>query len=188
MNNKYFLLRHGEALSNKKRIISCWPEKIYCPLTLQGRKQIKKSAKKLKNKKIDLIFSSDLLRTQQTAGIVAGELRIEPKYDKRLREFNVGIFNGRSIKEDRQSFNKEIDRFKIRPSGGENYTDVKKRMFEFLKDIDKKYSKKKILIISHEIPLTILIGVVKDFSNQEILKYRKKSKIEVGELRKLTFK
>lgn len=188
MNNKYFLLRHGEALSNKKRIISCWPEKIYCPLTPKGKKQIKKSAEKLKNKKIDLIFSSDLLRTQQTAGIVAGELRIKPRYDKRLREFNVGIFNGRPIKEVRHSFDKEIDRFKIRPPGGENYTDVRKRMFEFLKDINKKYSKKTILIISHELPLTTLVGAVKDFSNQEILKYRKKSKIKVGELRKLVFK
>ncbi len=188
MNNEYFLLRHGEALSNKKRIISCWPEKARFPLTREGRKQIKKSAKKLKDKKIDLIFSSDLLRTRQTAEIVAGELRVKPRYDKRLREFNAGIFNGRPIKEDRQSFDKEIDRFKIRPSGGENYTDVKKRMYNFFKDIDKKYSKKTILIISHETPFIMLTAAVRSYSDQKILKYWKGLKIKTGELRKLVFR
>ena len=26
LNNKYYLLRHGEAKSNVKNVVSCWPE------------------------------------------------------------------------------------------------------------------------------------------------------------------
>jgi len=188
MNNKYFLLRHGEALSNKKRMISCWPEKSRFPLTRKGIKQIKVVSEKLKKEKIDLIFASDILRTRQTAEIVGKKLGIKLKIDKRLREYNVGIFNGDLIKYLEEFFTNEYERFEIRPPGGETYTEIKKRMYNFLKDIDKKYSGKTILIISHEGPFTMLIGAVMGFSNQKILEYRKRSKIKVGELRKLTFK
>ena len=85
MKNQYFILRHGEALNNLKKIFSCWPEKFHCPLTLNGQKQIKEIAKKLEKQKIDLIFTSDLLRTKQTAEIIGKKLKIKPKIDKRLR-------------------------------------------------------------------------------------------------------
>ena len=117
--NHYFLLRHGRALSNKKRIISCWPEISRFPLTREGRKQIKAAAEKLEKKEIDLIFTSDLLRTLQTSEIVGKKLNIKPKIDKRLREYNVGIFNGTSIKYLEEFFDNERERFKIRLPEGE---------------------------------------------------------------------
>jgi len=188
-NNKYFILRHGEALSNKKEVCSCWPEKFRNPLTLKGRRQIKEAAKRIKTKGIDFIFASDVLRTRQTAEIVGKALGIKPVYDKRLREYNVGIFNGQTIK----SFRKFLPaagmkRFRNKPPKGETYADVKKRMLDFLKEIDKRYSQKNILIISHQVPLVLLEGAVKGFSNQEIVeKYfaKEEKKIKTGELRKL---
>jgi len=187
-NNYYFLLRHGEALLNKKGIVCCWPEKIRCPLTRKGKEQVKNQAEKIKDKKIDLIFSSDLLRTRQTAEIVGEELGLKPKYDKRLREFNLGIFNGKPLEETNQFFGKIIKKFKIRAPKAENYTDLKKRMYDFLKDIDNKYSGKKILIISHEAPLTMIVGAVKKLSNRGILEYRKRSKLKLAEIRRLRLK
>ena len=185
-NNKYYILRHGESTANRKKIISCWPEIIPSPLTKKGRGQIKIAAKKLKNKKIDLIFSSDLLRTRQTAEIVGKELKIKSRYDKRLREYNVGIFNGKTIEEFKKFLPIGIKRFKIKPPKGETYIDIRKRMYNFLKEADKKYSDKNILIISHQLPLTLLEGKIKGFSNKEIIrKYSKAKKMKTGELRKL---
>ena len=63
LNNTYFLLRHGEAHSNRDDFVSSWPEKIYNPITSEGKKQIQKIIPALKKEKIELIFSSDLLRT-----------------------------------------------------------------------------------------------------------------------------
>ena len=71
LNNKYFLVRHGRALSNARKIISCWPEKESFPLTKGGIQQIEGAAKKLKHMNIDLIFSSDILRTKQSASAVS---------------------------------------------------------------------------------------------------------------------
>ncbi len=72
--NQYFILRHGQSIKNKKRISAGWPEVFYSPLTEKGKKQIKEAAKKIKKKKINLIFSSDLLRAKQTAEIFADAL------------------------------------------------------------------------------------------------------------------
>ena len=65
LNNKYYLLRHGEAVSNAKNIASSWPEKFNNPLTKRSKEKIIEAAEELENKKIDLIFASDLLRTKK---------------------------------------------------------------------------------------------------------------------------
>src|SRR4030042_4160549 len=97
LRNTYYLLRHGESLKNIKGFESCWPEKTRGPLTKKGERDAKKVAEEAKRKKIDLIFSSDILRTKQTAGILGKTLDIKPKFDTRLREINIGIFKGQSI-------------------------------------------------------------------------------------------
>jgi isoleucyl-tRNA synthetase len=196
--NKYFLLRHGTSLKNLKDIDSCWPEKIPSPLTKEGEKQIKLAAKRLKNEKIDLIFSSDLLRTKQTAEIVGKELGIRPKFNKKLRDVNVGIFNGRPIKEIGRFWNKEKKlsplehysrRFYLAPPKGENYTEIEKRMYEFVKQLDKRYQEKNILIVGHERPLTLLEKRNYGYDLKRFIGIiLKKKEIKTGELKEFEFK
>lgn len=195
MNNRYFLLRHGESLRNVKHIASCWPEKIRCPLTVEGRKQIKTSAEKLKNENIDLIFYSDLLRTKQTAEIVTKYLKIKMRPDKRLREIGVGIFNGKPINDIVEFWSKEgnlsfidyyTNRFKLAPPRGENYTEVEDRMRDFLEDTEKKFQGKNILIVSHSRPITLIEKVVHHYSMKEFAEIViNKKEIQTGEVRKL---
>ncbi len=156
LNNTYYLLRHGEALSNVRQVISSWPETFENPLTLHGKETIKESAKKLQNDKIDIIFSSDILRTKQTAQIVAEQLKLVPKFDKRLREIDFGVLNGQPIADLDIYFKNERERISESVSGGETYEQVLARVSEFLKDTEKEYSGKQILIVSHETPLWIL--------------------------------
>lgn len=187
-NNNYYILRHGESISNVKDVHSCWPEKFYSPLTDKGIKEAKATAKTLKKKNIDLIFSSDILRTKQTAGIVGKELNLKIEYDKRLREVDIGVFNAKSMKEFRKFFPREEinKRFKEKPKGGENYNDVRNRMHDFLKDKDKKYKGKNILIISHQLPLVLIESITRDIPNSQVFKeFIKEKRIKTGELRKL---
>jgi len=195
--NKYFILRHGEAVSNIKNIYSSWPEKIDNSLTKRGKKQIEDVVKKLKKEKIDLIFSSDLLRAKQTAEIIGKVLGIEPIYDERLREIDTGRFNGKPIKEGNRFFNPEnkLSRkellFKKYNQGfpeGETYFQVRARMFDFIKEIEKRYQNKKILIISHKIPLLMLESLSFGLSDKEMMEPKKEWKIEEGELRKWEYK
>ena len=160
LNNKYYLLRHGEAESNVKNIVSSWPEKFHNPLTEGGIAKIKKVAQELKNKKIGLIFSSPLLRTKQTAEIVGKLLKINPKTDKRLRELEFGTFNGQSAKEFMKYFKNKEERLKRKTPKGENYVDMLKRVWDFFREINKKYRGKNILIVSHQAPLLLLLGKI----------------------------
>lgn len=197
-NNNYFILRHGESLRNIEKIAACWPEKIHCPLTPIGKKQIKNIAQKLKKEKVGFIFSSDLLRTRQTAEIIGKELGLKPKLNKRLREVNVGILNGKPIKEIGRFWDPEkklnpVDyyrkRFEIKPPGGETYLDIKKRLYAFIKEIDKRYQGKNILIVSHQRPLTLLEKITSGYDLKKFVKIiTEKKEIKTGELRKLEFK
>ena len=196
LKNKCFLLRHGESPINLKGLVSCWPEKIYSPLTRKGVKQIKEAAKKLRKEKINLIFSSDILRTKQTAKIVAKELGLKIRFNKRLRDVKLGIFNGKHINEAGKFWVKKGEklssleyykrRFTIAPPGGENYVDIEKRTAAFLRDVEKKYRGKNILVVGHKRPLSLLEKMVYGWSRErfirEIVQDREPKN---GEIRKL---
>src|SRR3989338_4030599 len=98
-SNSYYLLRHGYSEKQRLRISSSWPEPTPIPLLAQGVKEVEKTARELKKKGIDIIISSDLLRTKQTAEIVGKELGVRVVYDPLIREEDAGIFNGKSIEE-----------------------------------------------------------------------------------------
>ena len=184
LKNNYYIMRHGHPLNHEKGIVSCWPEKFENPLTGKGIKEVKKSAEDLKDKNIDLIFSSDILRTKETAGIVGKVLKLEPKYDKRLRESNFGIFNGQPREKVQEFFGpKDIMRFNKKPKGGEKYIDIEKRMVGFLKATDKKFKNKVILIVGHELPMMLLEAAVRGVSKEDFYDHR--IKINTAEVVKL---
>ncbi len=170
MRNKYILLRHGQTIyqTKKKKFLYPWPDFV-TNLTEKGKKQAEAVAKKLKNKKTVLIYSSDFLRTRQTAEIIAEKLDLKVKLDKRLRDINFGIFQGGKIDEYRKLFiNKKLKFFK-RPSMGESWRDVRKRTIDFIKDIEKKHKNKTILIVSHGDPIWLLNGFLKGISEKKLL-------------------
>ncbi len=184
MKNKYFLLRHGQALSNVNNVISCWPEKGEFPLTEEGKKQIKKASEELSLKNIDYIYSSDILRTKQSAEIVSKKLGVDVLYDERLREYNVGIFNGKPIAEYSKNFSDQMKRFENKAEEGETYNDIKKRIKSFVDEKENKFEGKNILIISHQIPIIMFLGVIEGLSSQEIYeKYLISDRIKNGEIK-----
>ncbi|KKQ67982.1 MAG: hypothetical protein A3F95_00250 [Candidatus Nealsonbacteria bacterium RIFCSPLOWO2_12_FULL_39_31] len=175
MNNRYILLRHGNTIyqEEKKGFLYLIPERDPVFLTEKGKEQIKISAEKLAGKKIDLIYSSDLVRTRQTAGIAAEKLGLKIILDKRLRDINFGIFQGGEDEKYRNFFSSKKQKLFKRPPGGENWRDVKKRTTDFLKEIDKKYTGKIILVISHGDPIWLMNGFIKGLSEQALLEKRR---------------
>lgn len=185
-------MRHGQAISNVKNLCSCWPEKFKNSLTILGEEIVRESAEKLKSKldlegqSIDLIFSSDLLRAKQTAEIAGKILEVKPKFDKRLREIGFGIYNNKKLEGMWKSFKHEESRISKGANGGESYKDILGRMMSFLEDINKKYKKRNILIISHEGPLFLLQGKIMGLSFKETIKeFPLDKRIHKAEIREL---
>ncbi|MDD5068640.1 MAG: class I tRNA ligase family protein [Candidatus Pacebacteria bacterium] len=168
--NKYFLVRHGEAESNLTGKVSCRPDDPY-KLTDKGREQVETTAKALKKKKIDVIFVSDYIRTKETAEIIREALNISPDkviIDARLREDNIGVYQGKTWKEYQDEY-PYLERFVKTPEGGETLAEVRKRSGDFLFDIDSRFAGKNILIVSHDTPMTLILAVAQGWTKERIL-------------------
>jgi len=193
LKNRYFLLRHGKTIhqAEKKDIIYNYPDdNPACVLLEQGIKEAQLAGEILKGKNIDLIFSSDILRTRQTVKIVAELISYDLEkivYDKRLRDINWGIFGGKS-KEKAWAYydNDMMKKFEQGVPQGESWDQCKKRMVEVLKEIEDNFENKNVLIVSHGDPLWLLEGYMKGKSNEElILEENKKESIKTGEIREI---
>lgn len=190
-NNNYILMRHGQAESNIQGVVNSLPEnKDKIALTEEGRKEAEKTAKKIKEKKIDLIFSSDFKRTKQTAEILSEEIGVDVNFNKKIREINVGEFDGKPNSEYHKFFQNDQEKLSKRPPEGENLRDVAKRVSEFLEDLEEKYEDKNILIISHEYPIWMLETVMKGWGEEDsvIKKHERGSNfIETGQFEEVEY-
>ncbi|TSC78420.1 MAG: isoleucyl-tRNA synthetase, partial [Parcubacteria group bacterium Gr01-1014_29] len=192
--NAFYILRHGERedLPHEKDnpkdydpiVISSRPD-VPVHLSERGRNDIQTLAEKLKKEGgVDAIYSSNFIRTKETAEIIGKELGIRVTYDERLWELNHGVqFEGRTVAEYQAFFASPEERFTKKPEGGETLEDVRRRVMSFIREADAKNEGKKILIISHGDPLWMLEGTLQNLSQKEIIAFREHGYIKQGELR-----
>jgi len=187
--NEYWIMRHGEAQGNVKKIIDSGDQNFH--LTKKGEISARAAAKKLKTAEIDIIFSSPLPRTKETAKIVAQELGIKKIiFDTRLREINLGELSGRPIKEYGEILPTTKEKFEknVGPKS-ESLRDVRKRVWEFIKEIEKKHARKRILVVSHGDTLCMFSEAALGWSEEEtaVKKMDKQGEfINLGEVRKVS--
>jgi isoleucyl-tRNA synthetase len=182
-NNEYFLMRHGESQTQIKHIIDSGSGNY--KLTTLGKDFVKNQAKKLIKEKIDLIFASPVLRTKQTAEIVSEILNKEVIFDERLKEINLGELSGKNVKIYHDTFRTYESRFENAPYGGESLRDLRSRIWNFISEIENKYQNKKILIISHEYPLWMMMQVLLGWDERKAILEKEKREpdfIKTGEI------
>jgi isoleucyl-tRNA synthetase len=151
--NQYFLMRHGGSENNAQGYLDSNGDTAN-GLTEEGRKQVSAAIEGLKSKGVTKIYASPLLRTKQTAELVAEGLGVAKEaivYDARLREFNFGEFDGGHKPGLREAFWawKEIHGYTDRVPGGESYFDVQQRFGSFLYELEAAHTGEQILIVSH---------------------------------------
>jgi broad specificity phosphatase PhoE len=141
---KLILVRHGETEENKNGILQ---GHLPGKLTKLGIEQSKKLALRLKDEKIDAIYSSDLARASDTAKEIAKYHQDAPLYfvDK-LREKDQGSLTGKLIK--------EVDW--DAPRDTEKKESIAERAKLILDKVYKKYKGKTVLFVSHGMFIKIL--------------------------------
>lgn len=152
VNITYFV--HGTTTDNEKEISSGWSD---VKLSDLGIEQVTNLKDKADLTKFDVVFCSDLIRAVTSARLAFSGLApiIE---DRRLRECNYGIYNGKdsSIVEPLQE--KMItEKF----PEGESYEDVKSRIKDFLEYLKLNYDGKKVAIMAHKAPQLALDVLLK---------------------------
>ena len=157
-----YFIRHGETISNKKRIRQGVQIDDY--LDTQGVLQIEKLAKLVSYLKLDVLFTSYLHRAEETASLINKSLEspIPVLHDFRLRERDFGMLTGKTHAEWDKILpnNRELETLQIydyRPFGGENVGDVRQRAISAILDIIGNYDHHNIGIITHNGVIRLLL-------------------------------
>ncbi len=159
--NTYYVMRHGESTFNTQGLLNGSPDKNdENVLTEKGIQQTKDAAVQLSQQGgVDIIITSPLQRTYQTAQLLAEELGLNKDcvhIDERLLEMQFGEFEGKSVDEYHSFFQDGLERLRKRPEGGENWLDVKRRVGALLYELEKTFQDKRILLVSHNGTLQML--------------------------------
>ncbi len=155
-----YITRHGQTYWNDTGKTQGVKD---IPLTDKGKEQARKLARRLLNEDIQMIYTSDLKRAVETAGIIGKEIGRTYKVTPCLREANFGNWEGYTINEIDEIFPGQLDMWyrdpDFCPPGGESMNCVKKRVDDFIDQmkeikIDKDQG---ILVVSHALTSKILI-------------------------------
>jgi 2,3-bisphosphoglycerate-dependent phosphoglycerate mutase len=165
-------------------------EKIILNVEGERRAELLCSKDELKN--IDAIYTSNCVRTLQTAKYLMYNQNLKANIDDRLDERRVGISN---IKEYPDWFERQYFDENFKTTGGESQKEVRERFSEVIDEILEKYKGKRIAVFSHGYAITFyllnyfkFLGVFDDKLKYEFNgKIAFEKSINAPEVFKLTF-
>jgi len=164
---KIILTRHGETEENVKGI--CQGQSIPGKLTPKGIKQAKQLALRLKDEKIDVIYSSDLARAADTAKEIA---KFHPNTEfivtEKLREKNRGEFEGMTKKE-RGLENWPKDKLFPQPKNGETNDELIKRAKSQIDEAYEKHNEETVLFVTHGGTKIAIVSVITGLTFMEVV-------------------
>lgn len=191
LNNRYFIIRHGESKANVAHILLSHPKEgtISYGLSPKGKKQVRISVLKNKKSKVldsdVIIYSSDFLRAKETAEIAKKLLGVKKiNFHKNLRERYFGKYDKTSLDNIKIVWEHDRKNTNHKHRGVENPSKVLKRILVFIIQLEKKYKGKKILLVSHGDVLQILHTHV---SGKPVGHHRLIPHLETAEIRELAF-
>jgi probable phosphoglycerate mutase len=145
------LIRHGETEWNSQKRMQGHSNS---DLSSVGQAQIQALGQWMKNVPFDLIYSSDSLRAKQTAEAITQFSGHELQFDQRLREKNLGVFEGLTSEEARERHPEVFRLFKTAGSKyvideGESTQQLQDRALEIVNEIRIKHPEERVLLVTH---------------------------------------
>lgn len=157
---KIYIMRHGETVWNKNKIIQ---GRSNNRLSSEGIKQAEAQAENFKDVHFDLIYSSPLMRTMQTANIMNKYHHCKIVKDSRIIEIDQGLLTGRKketlSESEWEAYNLRDKKLKMETVG-----ELKERIQVFIDEIKQKYPTKSLLIVSHGAPANVLYMLLSEIS------------------------
>ena len=155
-----WLVRHGQTDWNLQGRYQGHADP---PLNAVGLAEAAHAAQELSKLNLDALFCSDLLRAVQTAEQIAAATGLPCFVDPRLREVNLGGWEGMLSTDIKQNFPAEIearrrDPVGYRPPGGETLGEVAGWIFQALDEITALYPGGQVAVVSHGLALAVLIA------------------------------
>ena len=165
-----YLIRHAEAEGNLyRRIQGHWNGQV----TPRGQQQIDALAERFRDVPIDAVWSSDLQRTKDTAGAILKYHDLQLETTPRLREANLGVWEGRpwgdveyESPEQMYYFNHDPAKWSIPQC--EHFPEVQARMRAVLAEIAARYDGQTVAVVSHGVAIRSFLASALGVKSEQI--------------------
>ena len=151
LGTEFLLIRHAQSEWNA---VSRWQGHADPPLSDLGREQARELARSLEGELVDALYTSDLVRAAETAAIVGDVLHCAPTPDARLRELDLGEWEGLVRAEIEGRWPDLLRQFDTedpdsRPTGGETRRELAARVRSRVLAIAERHPTGRVAIVSH---------------------------------------
>ena len=111
---------------------------------------------------IATIVSSPLLRTQQTAGIIADALGLDVHVIDGFAECGFGEWDGLTFAEVRDRWPRELEEWlastSVAPPGGESFEACQARVLGAREEVIARFPGERVLVVAHVTPIKIMVA------------------------------
>lgn len=151
---RLLLLRHGQTHAPQEM---WFRGQVDVPLDEVGLAQAEATARRvLAEWTPQAVYSSPLLRAQQTAAAVARPLNLAVRIHEGLTDINYGVWQGLQAREVRARWFKVLTVWSTRPQhavipGGETLTAVRKRVLGAVQEIVTVHPRETVVIVGHSV-------------------------------------
>lgn len=156
MKTEIFLIRHAEPLKDFDKSFNGFEDKQFynqkISLSRNGEKQAKAISKLSDLSNVDVVISSEYIRSISTAKYIVNKNRCPFFINSDFTERRIG-----NDKVDREFWLHQMLDSTLKTDNGESQLEVRNRMVKGINDIILKYSGKKIVVVSHAAAITFLL-------------------------------
>ena len=152
-----YLIRHSKPMkvNNTFNSDSLQIQNEKSSLSIEGEQLAQEKLNKKEFDNIDVLFSSNFVRTIQTAKYLAAKNNIEINIISDLGERKFGINSWDELPENFERKQFLDENYKL--GNGESQKDVRTRMYATIMNIINKYPNKRIAIVSHATAISYLL-------------------------------
>ncbi len=157
------MARHGAtAYSLEKRFSGSGG--VDMPLAPVGQAQADAlAAEVVRRAAVTRVVCSPLLRTRQTAAIVADAIGLPVEVDDGFAECSFGEWDGFTFAEVRDRWPVELEEWlgsvEVAPPGGESFVQCRERVDGARRGLAERYPGERVLVVSHVSPIKIMVGL-----------------------------
>ncbi len=153
------LIRHGQTDWNLE---GRWQGQADPPLNDRGRRQARHAAQALRQFGFAVLYSSDLRRAMETAQVISAVMGLEVIPEPRLREINLGRWQGMLTDDIEAQYPEEFQRWHheplaVQPPGGETVRALAARVLEVINEMIARHPRRRVGIVAHELPIAIVL-------------------------------
>jgi broad specificity phosphatase PhoE/orotate phosphoribosyltransferase len=165
------IVRHAEAEGNANRLFHGWTDS---KITKKGHFQALAVAKRLSREKIDVVYSSSLKRTLQTAEYISEVKNLPIIRTDKLKEINGGDWEDILWEILPEKWPKEYHSWEKKPHkhrmpNGESMTEFQSRIVDEFKYIINKNKGKNVCVVTHGTAIKSLMCFFKGLELEEMI-------------------